>query len=318
MRRGERASPARPRVELGGGGRTAARESPSPLLSPRLCDLSSRYTPVHWPPWSTSEPSADPPSSFSNHPRRPTRPRSARLQNFPSPLPRSARSSLACPALLGTHPVQPLSSNPRSRNSPRRRRPQMPKIYKPGKVALVLSGRYAGRKVVVIRQSDEGTKVRLLCLFRVEWDWPSRSARRETAGPNELTPTLLPSPRNLQERPYPHAIVAGVDRYPRKVTKGMGKKRIEKRSKVRRPLPVSSSPPVARERVELTLVLAPSLCPSLRTSPAPAVYDKLLLRHSPTRPHPPHPTMPRIRPPPPLSLPHHPASPPLGQALHQR
>lgn len=37
----------------------------------------------------------------------------------------------------------------------------MPKIYKPGKVALVLSGRFAGRKVVVIRQSDEGTKVRL-------------------------------------------------------------------------------------------------------------------------------------------------------------
>jgi large subunit ribosomal protein L27e len=37
----------------------------------------------------------------------------------------------------------------------------------------------------------------------------------------------------LQERPYPHAIVAGVDRYPRKVTKGMGKKRIEKRSKVK-------------------------------------------------------------------------------------
>lgn len=36
----------------------------------------------------------------------------------------------------------------------------MPKIYKPGKVALVLSGRFAGRKVIVIRQSDEGTKVR--------------------------------------------------------------------------------------------------------------------------------------------------------------
>ncbi|KAM0751698.1 hypothetical protein T439DRAFT_324898 [Meredithblackwellia eburnea MCA 4105] len=69
----------------------------------------------------------------------------------------------------------------------------MPKIYKPGKVALVLSGRFAGRKVIVIRQSDEGTK----------------------------------------ERPYPHAIVAGIERYPRKVTKGMGKKRIEKRSKVK-------------------------------------------------------------------------------------
>ena len=36
---------------------------------------------------------------------------------------------------------------------------RMPKIFKPGKVALVLSGRYAGRKVIVIRQSDEGTKV---------------------------------------------------------------------------------------------------------------------------------------------------------------
>merc|ERR1712230_98170 len=70
---------------------------------------------------------------------------------------------------------------------------KMPKIYKPGKVALVLSGRYAGRKVVVIRQSDEGTK----------------------------------------ERPYPHAIVAGVERYPRKVTRRMGKKKLEKRSKVK-------------------------------------------------------------------------------------
>ncbi|ORY89669.1 ribosomal L27e protein family-domain-containing protein [Leucosporidium creatinivorum] len=69
----------------------------------------------------------------------------------------------------------------------------MVKVFKPSKVAIVLSGRFAGRKVVVIRQSDEGTK----------------------------------------ERPYPHAIVAGVDRYPRKVTRGMGKKRIEKRSKVK-------------------------------------------------------------------------------------
>lgn len=47
--------------------------------------------------------------------------------------------------------------------------------------------------MVVIRQSDEGTK----------------------------------------ERPYPHAIVAGIERYPRKVTKGMGKKKVEKRSKVK-------------------------------------------------------------------------------------
>ncbi|POW20025.1 hypothetical protein PSHT_04008 [Puccinia striiformis] len=62
----------------------------------------------------------------------------------------------------------------------------MVKIYKPGKVAVVLSGRHAGKKVVVIKQSDEGTK----------------------------------------ERPYPHAVVAGIERYPRKVTRGMGPKKI--------------------------------------------------------------------------------------------
>lgn len=43
---------------------------------------------------------------------------------------------------------------------------------KPGKVAVVLAGRQAGKKVVVIQQRDEGTK----------------------------------------ERPYPHAIVAGIER----------------------------------------------------------------------------------------------------------
>ena len=46
-------------------------------------------------------------------------------------------------------------------------------VYKPGKVAVVLSGRQAGKKVVVIQQRDDGTK----------------------------------------ERPYPHAIVAGIERY---------------------------------------------------------------------------------------------------------
>ncbi|KAL5520912.1 RPL27B [Sanghuangporus sanghuang] len=69
----------------------------------------------------------------------------------------------------------------------------MVKIYKPGKIAIVLQGRQAGKKVVVIKQNDEGTK----------------------------------------ERPYPHAIVAGVERYPRKVTRRMGAKRLEKRSKVK-------------------------------------------------------------------------------------
>ncbi|KAF8625069.1 hypothetical protein AX15_005551 [Amanita polypyramis BW_CC] len=69
----------------------------------------------------------------------------------------------------------------------------MVKVYKPGKVAIVLQGRQAGKKVVVIKQADEGTK----------------------------------------ERPYPHAVVAGIERYPLKVTKRMGQKKITKRSKIK-------------------------------------------------------------------------------------
>ncbi|KAG2095056.1 60s ribosomal protein l27 [Suillus cothurnatus] len=69
----------------------------------------------------------------------------------------------------------------------------MPKVYKPGKVAIVLQGRQAGKKVVVIKQLDEGTK----------------------------------------ERPYPHAIVAGIERYPRKVTRTMGAKKLQRRSRVK-------------------------------------------------------------------------------------
>ena len=57
----------------------------------------------------------------------------------------------------------------------------------------MLAGRQAGKKVVVIKQLDEGTK----------------------------------------ERPYPHAIVAGIERYPLKVTKRMGSKKVAKRSKVK-------------------------------------------------------------------------------------
>lgn len=60
-------------------------------------------------------------------------------------------------------------------------------------VAVVLSGRQAGKKVVVVKQYDDGTK----------------------------------------ERPYPHAIVAGIERYPLKVNKSMGAKRISRRSKVK-------------------------------------------------------------------------------------
>lgn len=79
-------------------------------------------------------------------------------------------------------------------------------MYKPGRVAVLLNGRHAGKKVVVIQQSDAGTK----------------------------------------ERPYPHALVAGVERYPRKVTRSMGPKKTAKRSRVK-PF-VRVRPPSLRNR----------------------------------------------------------------------
>lgn len=35
------------------------------------------------------------------------------------------------------------------------------------------------------------------------------------------------------DKPYGHALIAGIDRYPRKVTRRMGKKKIEKRNKIK-------------------------------------------------------------------------------------
>ncbi|CAF0873813.1 unnamed protein product [Didymodactylos carnosus] len=64
---------------------------------------------------------------------------------------------------------------------------------KPNKVVIILAGRYAGRKGVIVKPHDEGGN----------------------------------------DRGYGHALVAGIDRYPRKITKKMGKKKQAKRSKVK-------------------------------------------------------------------------------------
>jgi len=60
-------------------------------------------------------------------------------------------------------------------------------------VAIILQGRQAGKKAVIVKQVDDGSKL----------------------------------------RPYPHAIVAGIDRYPQRVTRRMGKVRLSKRSRVK-------------------------------------------------------------------------------------
>ncbi|THC95386.1 hypothetical protein EYZ11_005154 [Aspergillus tanneri] len=67
------------------------------------------------------------------------------------------------------------------------------KFMKVGRVAIITRGRYAGKKVVIVQPNDTGSKA----------------------------------------HPFPYAIVAGIERYPLKVTRRMGKKTVEKRSKVK-------------------------------------------------------------------------------------
>merc|ERR1719163_1509510 len=67
----------------------------------------------------------------------------------------------------------------------------MVKFLKTGRVVLLTGGRMAGKKALLVKCYDEGTKA----------------------------------------RPFPHALCAGVQKAPLKVTKNMSKKKVQKRSK---------------------------------------------------------------------------------------
>ncbi|KAL3742539.1 60S ribosomal protein L27 [Eucalyptus grandis] len=69
----------------------------------------------------------------------------------------------------------------------------MVKFLKPGKAVIVLQGRYAGRKAVIIRNFDDGTR----------------------------------------DRPYGHCLVAGIKKYPSKVIKKDSTKKTGKKSRVK-------------------------------------------------------------------------------------
>ena len=64
---------------------------------------------------------------------------------------------------------------------------------KPGKVVVVLGGRYAGKKGVIVKTHDDGSN----------------------------------------DRPYGHALVAGINKYPLRITRKMGKKRVAKRTRIK-------------------------------------------------------------------------------------
>ncbi|XP_018024039.1 60S ribosomal protein L27 [Hyalella azteca] len=69
----------------------------------------------------------------------------------------------------------------------------MGKVYKSGRVVIVLSGCYAGKKALVIKNMDEGSS----------------------------------------DRSYEHALIAGIARYPRPVSRRMRPKVIERRCRIK-------------------------------------------------------------------------------------
>uniref|UniRef100_A0A2K6SQ58 Large ribosomal subunit protein eL27 n=1 Tax=Saimiri boliviensis boliviensis TaxID=39432 RepID=A0A2K6SQ58_SAIBB len=91
----------------------------------------------------------------------------------------------------------------------------MGKFMKPGKVVLVLAGRYSGCKAVIVKNIDDGTS----------------------------------------DRPCSHALVAGIDCYPRKVTAAMGKKKITKRLKIKSFVKVYNYNPLMPTRYSVDIPL---------------------------------------------------------------
>ena len=69
----------------------------------------------------------------------------------------------------------------------------MGKIMKSGKVVLVLSGRFAGRKAIIMKTFDDGTS----------------------------------------DKMFGQALVAGIDRYPRRVTRRMNKAKQHKNCRIK-------------------------------------------------------------------------------------
>lgn len=71
---------------------------------------------------------------------------------------------------------------------------------KSGKVVLVLGGRYAGRKAIIMKTFDDGTS----------------------------------------DKQFGQALVAGIDRYPRRVTRRMNKAKVHKNCRIKPFIKVSS------------------------------------------------------------------------------
>jgi large subunit ribosomal protein L27e len=84
----------------------------------------------------------------------------------------------------------------------------MVKFLKAGKVVIVTHGRFAGKKAVILRTYDEKEKP----------DQAQKGAK---------------SKKTKVKRKYPHALIAGIERYPLKVTKSMRRQKVNRRSRIK-------------------------------------------------------------------------------------
>ena len=114
----------------------------------------------------------------------------------------------------------------------------MVKVMKSDKVVLLLSGRYAGKKAVILKTYEDGT----------------------------------------QDKPYGLALVAGVDRYPRKVHKRMSKLKLKQRSKIKPFLKVINYNHVMPTRYSINLTLDTKIVPKDLRDPAKKKKLRLAVR----------------------------------------
>merc|ERR1712151_631551 len=97
------------------------------------------------------------------------------------------------------------------------------KFLKSGKIVILLKGKYAGRKAVIVKNYDDGSGA----------------------------------------RSYGHCLVVGIDKYPLKVTKQMGPKIVSKRSKIKPFIKVANYNHIMPPRYSLDVDLKKTVTPEV-------------------------------------------------------
>ncbi len=101
---------------------------------------------------------------------------------------------------------------------------------------VLLNGRYAGRKAVVVRSYESGNAGRS-CVYGVcgplLWLLQLFLHRRMSGRQLYSTYPRVAVAFSITDRKFSHVLVAGIDRHPRKVTRKMSKEQVAKKSKIK-------------------------------------------------------------------------------------